>query len=193
MSTSRDTRTRILDAARDAVVAHGYHGAGLETVATAAGITRVTVYRHFGNKAGLLAALAERLAFRSQVVDRVRQAHDAADPVTALNDLVAALCHLWSDDPPLMRRLIGLAAVDPDVAPVIAERETWRQEQIRHCVDRLADTGHLREDVSRADATASTCAATRFEFTDELATLRGTGHLETRDLLQRIITAAIIG
>lgn len=191
VSVSRETRARILDAARDAVVARGYHGAGLEAVAAAAGITRVTVYRHFGNKAGLLTGLAERIAERSQVVGRAGEAHAADDPVEALNGLVAALCRLWSEDPPLMRRLIGLAAVDPDVAPVIEEREAWRQEQVRLCVDRLADAGRLRTDRTRLTATAAACAATRFEFADEIATVRRVDHHETRDLLQRITTAAV--
>lgn len=38
-----DTRRRILRAAREGVVAHGYHGIALERVAVDAGVTRVTV------------------------------------------------------------------------------------------------------------------------------------------------------
>jgi len=192
VSAPRDTRDRILDAARDAVIAHGYHGAGLEAVAAAAGITRVTVYRHFGNKAGLLAGLAERLAQRSQVVARAQEALAADDPADALNALVTALCGLWSEDPPLMRRLIGLAAVDPEVAPVIEQRESWRHDQIRQCTRRLAAADRLRPGLTPPEATATLCAMTRFEYTDELATVRGTGHAATATLLQGIIAAVVI-
>src|SRR3954447_19906984 len=51
------TRQRILDAARAALRDGTYHDATIEELAVRAGVTRVTVYRTFGNKPALLQAL----------------------------------------------------------------------------------------------------------------------------------------
>lgn len=130
MVTRRDdqvvaTRARILQAARDTIVVNGYHATSLERVAAAAGVTRVTVYRQYGNKQGLLAALVDELTARSNVVELVAISCAAPDVLDALAGLIEALGRLWAVDPALMRRLVGLAAVDPEVSAVIASRERW--------------------------------------------------------------------
>jgi AcrR family transcriptional regulator len=163
------TRQDILRAARDVIVARGYHGAGLDQVAVAAGLTRVTVHRQFGTKAGLLAALASDLAARSGVVPAVRAARRSTDPAAACAGTARALCRLWAADPDLMRRLVGLAAVDPELAPVIAERERWRHRQVAGCVRALAAAGLLRDGVEARAAVAAARAVTSFPTWDELA------------------------
>jgi AcrR family transcriptional regulator len=169
--TERAARTResILLAARQVIVARGYHGAGLDQVAAEAGLTRVTVHRQFGTKQGLLAALADDLAARSGVVAAVRAARRAADPAAACAGTVRALCRLWAVDPDLMRRLVGLAAVDPELAPVVADRERWRHRQVAGCVRRLAVAGLLRPGVDTSTALAAARAVTAFFTWDELA------------------------
>ncbi|MEV4715963.1 TetR family transcriptional regulator [Micromonospora noduli] len=51
-------RTGIVDAARALTVATGWDGVRMGAVATAAGVSRQTVYNEFGSKAGLAEALA---------------------------------------------------------------------------------------------------------------------------------------
>lgn len=162
------TRQDILRAARDVIVARGYHGAGLDQVATAAGLTRVTVHRRFGTKAGLLDALAGDLAVRSGVVPAVRAARRSADPAVACAGTARALCRLWAADPDLMRRLVGLAAVDPELAPVVAGRERWRHRQVDGCVRALAAAGRLRAGITTRAALATARAVTSFPTWDEL-------------------------
>ncbi|MFC4021307.1 TetR family transcriptional regulator [Micromonospora sp. GCM10011542] len=64
MGEPRDSRQRlrdmIVDAARAQTVAAGWDGVRMGGVATAAGVSRQTVYNEFGNKAGLAEALARR-------------------------------------------------------------------------------------------------------------------------------------
>jgi AcrR family transcriptional regulator len=61
----RTTRQRILLAARDLLVARGVRRVSMDDVAVAAGVTRMTVYRHFGDRESLVReaflALAEAL------------------------------------------------------------------------------------------------------------------------------------
>ncbi|TXG96603.1 MAG: TetR/AcrR family transcriptional regulator [Rhodocyclaceae bacterium] len=50
----------LCDAAIDEFLAHGFAGASLEPITTAAGIGRATIYRQFGGKAGLFAYVVAR-------------------------------------------------------------------------------------------------------------------------------------
>ncbi len=52
----RTTPQRILLAARDLMVARGIRRVSMDDVAEAAGVTRVTVYRHFGDRENLVQA-----------------------------------------------------------------------------------------------------------------------------------------
>ena len=53
------TRRRLLDAALGAFEANGYHGASVEEIVSAAGVTRSTFYLHFKNKAEVLQVLTD--------------------------------------------------------------------------------------------------------------------------------------
>lgn len=46
-------RAAILTAAKDLFVAHGYEATSMEAVADAAGVSKLTLYSHFGDKQGL--------------------------------------------------------------------------------------------------------------------------------------------
>ncbi|MBN2113246.1 MAG: TetR/AcrR family transcriptional regulator [Acidimicrobiia bacterium] len=58
----RTTRQRILLAARDLLVSRGLRRVSMEEVADAAGITRMTVYRHFGDRESLVREASLQLA-----------------------------------------------------------------------------------------------------------------------------------
>lgn len=55
-----DTHTRILVAASELFLSQGYGNTNLEQVASKAGVTKPTVYSHFGSKQGLLDAMTQR-------------------------------------------------------------------------------------------------------------------------------------
>lgn len=57
---ARQTRLRILDAARDVLKREGFARVTLDTIARAAGVSVQTVLANFGNKAGLFEALMQR-------------------------------------------------------------------------------------------------------------------------------------
>lgn len=55
----QEPRVRLLRCALDLFAEHGYDAVGVQRVVTAAGVTKPTLYHHFGNKRGLLDALLE--------------------------------------------------------------------------------------------------------------------------------------
>lgn len=163
-------RRSIIAAARRHLVDTGYHRLSLEGVAADAGVTRVTIYRQFESKLGLLDAVAEDLAIRANVVTRMHNAAATAGAPDAFRAMVSELCRFWSTDPDLFRRLISLAAVDPAARHVIETRERWRYEQISTFVRQLADEDRLRDPFDPDRATATIGAVTSFPACDEMAT-----------------------
>jgi serine phosphatase RsbU (regulator of sigma subunit) len=93
-SDARENRERILAAAAR-LIDHS-PAATIADVATAAGVSRSTVYRHFGDRDGLLAALADRVALverrqPEQLLPTGRLGRDRALPLDAIHvfDVVA--------------------------------------------------------------------------------------------------------
>ena len=78
-ASSDDTRAELLDRALDLFAAYGYDGVGVQQICSAAGVTKPTLYHHFGSKRGLLEALIdERLGAL-----RVALAEDVAVAATS--------------------------------------------------------------------------------------------------------------
>ncbi|GAA4521270.1 hypothetical protein GCM10023191_099480 [Actinoallomurus oryzae] len=164
------TRRSILTAARRHLIETGYHRLSLEDVAADAGVTRVTIYRHFDSKLGLLDAIAEDLAQQAGLVPGMHEAAQVAEPVPAFTAMVKELCRFWSTDPEVFRRLISLSAVDPEAQRVVAGREHWRYQQISAFVQRLASADRLRAPFDVSQATAVVGTVTGFPACDEIAT-----------------------
>jgi AcrR family transcriptional regulator len=65
IATARgERRERILASATSLFEENGFHGAGIDDIAAAAGVTGPAIYRHFKNKDAVLVALFDRLAER---------------------------------------------------------------------------------------------------------------------------------
>jgi AcrR family transcriptional regulator len=95
---SAETRARVLDAAWQRVLEHGPKGASVKDIAAAAGVSRQLVYFHYGNRAGLLTAMArhrdEASGFAQAVADEA-----------PLEDLLRAWCDYLPDMLPVARAL----------------------------------------------------------------------------------------
>jgi AcrR family transcriptional regulator len=74
------TKLRILDAARDVLVEHGYAGTSTRVVAERAGTQLSLVHYHFGGKQQLLSAVLERQ--NTELLERQRALYDAPGPLS---------------------------------------------------------------------------------------------------------------
>ncbi|GAB3967610.1 hypothetical protein GCM10029978_035280 [Actinoallomurus acanthiterrae] len=169
------TRRNLVAAGRRLLVERGYHRLSLEDVAAAAEVTRVTIYRRFGSKLGLLDAIAEDLAQRAQVVTAVGDAAALTDPVAAFRAMVREFCRFWDTDPDLLRRLVSLSAVAPEAQRLIDDRERWRYDQISGFVHRLAGADRLHPAFDGDHAVAAIGAVTGFPACDAMASRLGVG------------------
>jgi len=85
----RDTRARILNAARQEIVAHGVSGARINRIAEAAGTSKERIYSYFRSKTDLVEAVArERMLLMQQAVPF--DAYNLVGYVGALVDFLEA-------------------------------------------------------------------------------------------------------
>jgi AcrR family transcriptional regulator len=142
-AASEQTRTRILDAARELLIASdGFSSFSIDAVAKRADVARMTVYHQFGSKIGLLEALCDSLAANGGM-EQLVSAFRAPDPWEALDTYIAIFGHFWTTDRVVTRRLRALAALDNDFAHVIQTRDEWRRHGIQVLLGRLAEQTHL--------------------------------------------------
>jgi AcrR family transcriptional regulator len=163
------TRSRILTAARELLVAaNAFSGFTIDAVARQAGVARMTVYYQFGSKVGLLEALMDDLAARGHL-DRLAVAFHHPEPLEALAAFVAAFGHFWSSDRLAVRRLRGLAALDPEIEQAIRSRDEWRRQGLRVIMQRIAERYGRPAPEAVDDAIDLLSTITSFETFDTLA------------------------
>lgn len=161
---SRLTRQRIVTAAADLFVAHGYTAATIDAIARRAEVSRKTVFSAVGGKAALLKLAFDRtLAGDDEplaIADRpaVQELMGQDDPAAVLAgwvDMNAAISHRVAA---LHQVLVVAADGDADAAALLAETDRQRAEGNRALVDRLAELGGLRPglDADHAAAIADT-------------------------------------
>src|SRR5205085_4395008 len=79
-----ERRERILASATSLFEENGFHGAGIDDIAAAAGVTGPAIYRHFKNKDAVLVALFDTLAGRLNGILEAVAAHEGRDAIETL-------------------------------------------------------------------------------------------------------------
>jgi len=129
------TQARVVEATRRLLMAgEAYAGLSMERIAKEAGVSRATLYLHFGDKRDVLARIAEEIVEQRFALG----AEVLADPQIereTLRTIVADMTHRWMSDAPLHSAIITLAEQDPDV------RQLW--------VDAIHEVGAMGADLMR--------------------------------------------
>lgn len=100
MPETPSTRNALLDAAYDAAVAGDWSRARMQDVATAAGVSRQTLYNEFGSKDALAQALALReTEYFLHGIEAAVAVADPAEPAAAIAEAVAFALRLAADNP----------------------------------------------------------------------------------------------
>jgi len=71
--TTKGTAQRIIEAALQLISEKGYTAATTKTIAELAGVNEVTLFRHFGNKRGLLKAIVEQFSYYPVLQQEINQ------------------------------------------------------------------------------------------------------------------------
>jgi AcrR family transcriptional regulator len=142
-------RRAIIDAATAAFLEHGYRGTSMDAVAAAAGVSKQTVYQHFGDKQRLFRELIEATVQEASdpVYDEVRRLADSGRLENDLRDLARRLLTLVMQ--PRMLRLRRLVIAEarrfPELGRVFYEQGPGRTvSTLADAFAALAGQGRLR-------------------------------------------------
>ena len=108
----------------------------MEATAKAAGVTRLTVYKQFGSRRGLLEAVFDAVA-EAGGLTRIGEAMAQKDPRAGLDRVVEIFCEFWAGDRAIMR-LNDAMALDPDFEIAVAERNERRRGVVSVLAERIA-------------------------------------------------------
>lgn len=132
------TRRRILDAGWAEIERAGYRPASIEAIASRAGVTRVTVYRHFASRGELLEAIAWEQIGRA-TTERLDEARSHPDVTEATRRFLQENCLLFDEVGPVLRAMLEVEREEPEIAEIL--RITYRGrrlESLRQLADRIA-------------------------------------------------------
>lgn len=142
------TRDRILASAGEILGTTGIGAFSLEAVGAAAGVTRVTVYKHFGSRRALLEAIFDDFAARAGLY-RLPEAMKESEPLAALERVIDIFCGFWTFDPDAMARLYGFASSDAEFGDVLEARNDRRRRLLTAVVRRMEARGDIRKAAAR--------------------------------------------
>lgn len=138
------TRAEILDAAWDLISEQGAD-VSISKIAAAVGISRQTIYLHFGSRGGLLMELVRRADERFAI----KEQFDAALELQAPEDRLAATLDAWLTFVPkifpVAKDLIRLRETDPEAAAAWADRMNDLRDWLFDMMCSLDRDGALRD------------------------------------------------
>lgn len=127
--TREERREELLDAAERAIRRAGPQ-ASMEELAGEAGITKPILYSHFGDRAGLAEALAERTSdmLISRLSDSLHSAVRTGNPRLVISSAFESFCSFIESEPSIYRFLVRSALDSPN--PVTSRLVTSIAAQI---------------------------------------------------------------
>lgn len=142
----RETAEQILTAAAELFGERGYKGTTTRAIAEKAGVNEVTLFRRFGNKQGVLAALGEMWASQMAgfAIDEMPDPSDTAGTLRALADLEVRQASRFGAA--AMRLALDARSV-PEVEAVMGGGPGANLEGLAEYLAERQDAGDVRADV----------------------------------------------
>ncbi|MBC7174445.1 MAG: TetR/AcrR family transcriptional regulator [Polyangiaceae bacterium] len=125
--------------------------AKLEDVAADVGVSRQSVYLHFGSRGGMLLALVEYIDQQTGLQERIRAVQQTDDPIELLKRTLGLMATYQSEIHGVAMALVHLAEHDEDVRAALEDRMQRRRQGLAAIVKRLAAAGFLRKGWSQKE------------------------------------------
>ena len=150
---SEAKRAAILEAAGDLFLTHGPGGTSMDAVASGAGVSKQTVYSHFGDKEALFAACIQNKVSSYRLSD----VPDLADlsPEEGLTELAGRFLDLLTDPQvvSMFRVIIGSSASHPEIGALFHDNGPQRTiGALASLLDRHVAAGSLEVEDTREAA-----------------------------------------
>jgi len=168
-AATEKTRERILESARQLLLAEDFSGFTMEAVARKADVSRLTVYYQFDSKAGLLEALYNYLALRGGVHQLAEVFSKGNDALQTLRGFIEVFARFWTSDRDAIRRLHAMGAIDSEIGRGLRERNERRRKGLRVIVERYCLTYPPLSPLQQPVAIDTLHMLTSFETFDALS------------------------
>jgi AcrR family transcriptional regulator len=185
------TRTEILDRAWDLISARGAE-VSLAEIARAAGISRQSVYDHFGSRGGLLLALVRRTDERLDIKARFDRAFEIADPVRRLETAVEVWIRFVQEIYPVASDLIRLRTTDEDASAAWEDRMSELKDWLETLTGSLERDGVLQAAWSAKEASDYLWASFSVQTWGLLTRDCGWPEEAAQDVLKRTICQTLL-
>lgn len=195
---AQENRARVLGAARARFLADGYTATTIPAVASDAGVSVQTVYKAFGNKAGLLKAVFDvAVTGDDQPIpvaerDQIKQIQAEADPRTKLRMYSEYFVQGAQRGVALGLLARDAASGDPAAAAVWDQIQQQRLTGMGQFARHLHAGGHLPADTAAEEARDILWTFTSPELWDLLVIQRGWTPTRYGHWLAGMLTAALL-
>lgn len=129
---SSAARARILEAVRDLLAEGTFHETTVAQVAERAGVSRATLYGHFGSRIGLVDAMCESFDANPSLI-ALRETDD-------LDRWIELVVDFWSAEEQILVQLYGAAAVDPAARALVQRQTRDRYAELERLLAKLNGT-----------------------------------------------------
>jgi AcrR family transcriptional regulator len=163
------TREQIMAAVRELLEQGRFHESTVEEVAALAGVSRATLYQHFGSRLGLVDAMCDVFDANPALI-ALRETSD-------VDRIIVLVTDFWAAEEKVLTELYGVAAVDPAAHDLVARQRRDRHGELK----RILGPNHDRRRF------AMLSLLTSFETYVEL---RRTVGLPKRDVVRTLQDAA---
>jgi AcrR family transcriptional regulator len=161
------TKVAVLASARAQLESGGMREFSMESLAKASGITRQTIHNLFGTRTNLLETLFDQIA-RDAGMDRMREVMMTSDPQSMLDGFIAVFSTFWAKNHLLLKRIHGIAAIDPEFGDALRARNQRRRMAAKRVIERLDSGVQAKSAEDKSERIACLIALTSFEFFDAL-------------------------
>jgi AcrR family transcriptional regulator len=186
------TKAAVLIAAREQLETGGVRDFSMESLARAAGVTRQTIHNLFGTRTAVLEALFDQIALDAGM-ERMREVMTAGDAGVMLDGFIRVFADFWAKNRMLLKRIHGIAAVDPEFGRAIQGRNQRRQGAATRVIDRLDAQFAVSDPNEKAERISTLVALTSFEFFNALAESSASTAVAQAQLPQLIKRALLVG
>jgi AcrR family transcriptional regulator len=117
-STTLLKRNQILQGALEVFLRQGYEGTSMDRVAAAAGVSKITIYKHFEDKEGLFTSLIEQVATQrfELVIGTLSLEEDPAHVLRQIAEKLLRLIAIDDEYVAFLRLIIGESGRFPELA-----------------------------------------------------------------------------
>lgn len=149
---ARETRRKIILAARDLFFENGYTGSSIENIASAAGVAIETVYAAFGNKRSILTALVDEsitgddLPVPLLARPNIEEVRNITDQRQVLGKFSQDIYHIMQRMSPIFELLRATAKIEPEIEQYLDGLLKQRLQGMLFLMDNLLRIGPLRDD-----------------------------------------------